>query len=507
MISRRSAIGATAGLAVASGLLATGSAGARPTSAASHWALLDNGLTGDLVLPGDAEYERARQLASAEFDSIYPQAVAYCETEADVSTCIRFAQDYDLPLAVRSGGHNYGGWSTCQGLVLNLTRMKQVVPGANEVRLGPGVQFVDISPQLSPHGLSVPGGFCPTVCPGGFISGGGTGWQFRKYGPASDRLLSARVVLASGSTVTASPSQHSELFWALRGGGGGNFGVVTDFRLAPTAVTRVGYYTLTWGWNDAQRAVAGYLDWAAQGSADLACSGVLRLADARPGTVPTFIVTGVHFGSMAELDAELATLIGLIGTAPATRAVQDLSYDKALMRVFGCEDKTVDACHFTGSSPDAALPRAAYVKNRGRMFTRVMPQTGIDAMLSAFDADRREGQLRVISLLGLGKNASLPAMDSSAWPHRDAQYSATITASLPPTLLTDQDKAAAGQWLDGVFNAVDPYSNQRSYINFPDPGLQDWANAYYGANLPRLSAAKRRYDPYGFFVFPQSVPG
>lgn len=509
MISRRNVLGATTGLAAAAaGLLGSGTASARSfvPSTSTSWASLEQALTGDLMLPGETGYEGARKLASAQFDSIYPQAVAYCETEQDVSTCLRFAQDNGIHLAVRSGGHSYGGWSTTEGLVLNLTRMKHVVAGASEVRVGPGAQFVDVVQQMAPHGLTIPGGFCPTVSPGGFISGGGTGWQFRKFGPASDRLRSARVVLADGRAVTASANYNADLFWALRGGGGGNFGVVTDFRMAPTSIQRVGHYTLTWTWNDAQRAVAGFLDWAAQASADLACGALIRMADARPGAVPMIIVSGVHFGTMAALEGELAALTGLIGTAPATRVVQDLSYDKAMMRVFGCEDKTADACHTTGSSPDAMLPRTTYIKNRGRFFNRTMPQTGIDQMLAAFDADRRAGQARVISLLGLGKNANIPAVDSTAWVHRDAQYSATITTTLSPSFMTDEDKAAGGQWLDGVFNAVDPYSNSRSYVNFPDPELQNWADAYYGSNLPRLSSIKRRYDPYGFFTFAQSIP-
>ncbi|MGW3521603.1 FAD-binding oxidoreductase [Streptomyces hydrogenans] len=508
MISRRTLLGAGAGLtAAASGIVTAASAGARTSSGTeAKWESLRASLTGDVVLPADTAYDGARKLASAQFDSIYPQAVALCETPQDVSTCIRFAQDQGIHASVRSGGHNYGGWSTTEGLVINLTRMNRVLPGAGEVRLGPGVQTVDVVPRLSPYGLTVPAGFCPTVCPGGFITGGGTGWQYRKYGPASDRLLSAEVVLADGRVVTASKTQHPDLFWALRGGGGGNFGVITDYRMRPTSITRVGHYTLTWTWDKAQAAIGGYLEWTARGSADLACGGVLRMPDARPGAVPVFVVSGVHFGSMEALDAELRTLSGLIGSEPATRVVQDLTYEKAMMRVFGCEDKTVDACHTTGSTPEASLPRTAYVKNRGRMFSRVLPQAGVDELLAAFDADRRAGQFRVVSLLGLGKNANLPAVDSTAWVHRDALYSATITTSLNGAYLTDEDKAAAGLWLDGVFGAVDPYSNGRSYANFPDPDLTGWADAYYGSNLAALGRVKSAYDPHGFFRFPQSVP-
>ncbi|MET9439359.1 FAD-binding oxidoreductase [Streptomyces sp. NPDC006610] len=510
MIKRRTLLAAGAGLTAAgASLAAVGTAEARPKRrryGTAPWDRLRASLTGDLVLPGDADYDRARLLANAQFDDIRPQAVVYAETSQDVATAMLFAQDHSLHTAVRSGGHSYGGWSTTEGLVINLTRLNRVHAGPGQVCLGPGVQAVDVLPRLSPYGISVPAGFCATVSPGGFLTGGGTGWQYRKYGPASDRLLSARVVLADGRIVTASKDRNADLLWALRGGGGGNFGVVTEFRMAPTPITRVVHYTLTWTWDHAQRAVPGYLEWSRQASADLACGGLVRLPDARPGALPTIIVSGVHFGTVEQLEAELALLTSLVGVAPATRAVQEMTYERAMMRVFGCEDKTVDACHTTGSNPEATIPRQAWVKNRGRMFSRVLPQTGVDEFLAAFDADRRAGQSRVVSLLGLGKNANLPAVDATAWPHRDALYSATLTVSLASSTPPAEERAAAESWLNGLFDAIDGYSNGRSYVNFPDTELSDYAHAYYGPNLPRLSGVKRKYDPYGFFTFPQAVP-
>ncbi|MBN3929578.1 FAD-binding oxidoreductase [Streptomyces verrucosisporus] len=504
MVKRRTLLGA-AGLAAAGGVLApAGGAAARPRR--TRWDRLEARLRGDLVLPGDDGYDRARQLASSRFDGIRPQAVVYAETPRDVAVSLLFAQHHGIHTAVRSGGHSYGGWSTTEGLVVNLTRMRHVAPAPGCVRLGPGSQSVDIVTALSPYGMSVPGGFCPTVSPGGFITGGGTGWHYRKYGPASDQLLSARVVLADGRVVEASEREHSDLFWALRGGGGGNFGVVTDFRMRPTPVTRVVHYALTWTWDDAGQAVPGYLDWVDSASEDLACGALVRLPDAGPGTLPVVIVSGVHFGTAEQLDEELGELVSLVGKAPATRMTQEMPYERAMMRVFGCEDRTADACHLTGSNPEATLPRQAYVLNRGRMFDRALPRTGVDSMLAAFDADRRAGQSRVVSLLGLGKNANLPSVGSTAWPHRDTLYSATLTVSLASPTPAPEDSQAAQSWLDGLFDVIDPYSNGHSYVNFPDTRLEDYADAYYGPNLDRLIRVKRAYDPYGFFTFPQAVP-
>jgi FAD/FMN-containing dehydrogenase len=510
MINRRTLLTAGAGLTATVGTLATvGTAQAGPRrrrAAGAPWDRLRASLTGDLVLPGDTEYDRARQLTNAQFDTIHPQAVVYAETPGDVATSLLFAQDHALHTAVRSGGHSYGGWSTTEGLVINLTRLNQVRVGENLVGIGSGALAVDALAQLSPRGLTVPAGFCPTVSPGGFVSGGGIGWQYRKFGPASDRLVSAQVVLADGRVVTADKEQNADLLWALRGGGGGNFGVVTEFRMAPTAITRVVRYVLTWSWDHAPRAVSGFLQWAKQASADLACGGTMVLPDAKPGAVPTFIVSGVHFGTVQQLETELAALTSLVGTAAATRAVEEMTYERAMMRLFGCEGKTVDACRTAGSNPEAVLPRQNWVKNRDRMFSRVMPQSAVDGFLAAFEADRRAGQNRVVSMLGLGKNANLPAVGAAAWPHRDSIHSATLTVSLGSAAPPAEERAAAESWLNRLHAAIDPYSNGRTYVNFPDTELTDYAHAYYGPNLTRLSEVKRKYDPHRFFTFPHSVP-
>ncbi|MBA0051246.1 FAD-binding oxidoreductase [Streptomyces sp. AJS327] len=506
MMNRRSLLAAGVGLSATAGVSVIGARPRPKPGSTVPWDHLASKLTGDLVTPGHDDYDRARQLASAMFDSIHPQAVVQAETARDVRTAMLFAQDNGVHTAVRSGGHSYGGWSTSEGMVINLTRLNRVRPGPDSVSVGPGALAVDIVSQLSPHGLTVPGGFCATVSPGGFFTGGGTGWLYRKYGPASDSLRSAQVVLADGRIVTASEDSHRDLLWALRGGGGGNFGIVTDFELEPARIPRVGHYTLTWSWDDAQRAVQGFLDWSVRASADLAADGILDLPDAKPGAQPVFVVTGAHLGTMKQLEAELAELVSLVGKEPATRAVEDMSYEKAMMRVFGCEDTAPEECRLVGANRHAAVPRQAWVKNRGRKFSRVLPSSGVDALLAAFDKDRRAGQSRAVSLLALGKNANIPSVDSTAWPHRDALYSGTLMVNLSDPTPDAEDRAAAESWVNDQFDAIDPYSNGRSYVNFPDVELTDHAEAYYGPNLPRLSEIKRTYDPHGFFTFPHAVP-
>ncbi|MFE7660017.1 FAD-binding oxidoreductase [Streptomyces celluloflavus] len=515
MIKRRALLTAAAATGLAApGLLATGAAGATgPAGAAGRvrsggipWEQLRAAVRGEVVLPGDAGYERAKQLASAQFDTVRPQAVVRCESARDVRGALLFTQDHDLPTAVRSGGHSFTGWSTGQGLVIDLSRMDRVRPSASTVHLGPAAQAVDVVTALAPLGLSVPGGFCPTVAPGGFVTGGGMGWHFRKYGPASDRLVAAQVVLADGRIVTASREHHRDLLWALRGGGGGNFGVVTDFEIAPTRERRVVTLDLTWPWALADRVLAHWQEWAAAAPADLAPRAGILLNDARPGAEPTVIVGGAHFGEQSELEALVAELTAAIGTPPTTRVIQERPYRDAMMRLFGCTDSSTAQCHLTGSNPEALLPRTTWVRHRSRMFGRPVPASGLAAMLGAFDAERRAGQYRWLGLLSLGKNANAPGAQDTAYVHRDAEFFAVYTVGLSSPQPEPEELSAALGWVGGGFAAMDPFSNGRTYVNYPDPDLPDWADAYYGQNLPRLSAVKRRYDPHGFFRSPHSIP-
>lgn len=511
MISRRRLLGtgATAAVAAAGLTAAAGGVQAQARRAVGghegKWEQLRRRVRGDVVLPDDAAYARARQLASAQFDHIAPQAVVYCESPGDVSAALAFAQHHGIGSSVRSGGHSFAGWSSSEGVVIDLSRLNRVRVTGSTVRVGPGAQAVDVLGALAPHGMGVPAGFCPTVCPGGFVTGGGMGWQFRKYGPASDRLVSAQVVLADGRTVTASHRENPDLLWALRGGGGGNFGVVTDFELAPTHEPHVVTFDLTWPWQQADRVLTAWQQWARTAPTHLAPRAGVLLKDAAPGAEPVVLVSGVSFGERSELDALLAELYGAAGSRPATEVVADRAYDKAMMRLFGCENDSLDQCHVTGSNPEALLPRTTWIKHRSRMFARSIPEGGITRMLAQFEKDRRAGQYRYLGVLSLGGNANDPAPGESAYVHRDAELFAVYSVGLASPQPAAEDLTAALAWSDGSFAAMDPYSNGRTYVNYPDPGLADWADAYYGTNLPRLRRIKHTYDPHGFFRFPHAV--
>jgi FAD/FMN-containing dehydrogenase len=502
MISRRELLRGglgTVGLAVLGGPLWT-------SHAATSWDRLRRALAGDLVLPGDPTYATALQLDNGFFDAIQPAAVAYCASVADVRACLRFAQDQGIATAVRSGGHSAAGYSTTTGLVLDVSRLNQVSVGAASVTLGPGAQGVDILAALTPAGLSAITGNCPTVCAGGYLQGGGIGPLARKFGVASDHVVSADVVLADGRFVHCSDHCEPDLFWALRGGGGGNFGVVTRFELLPTNTTRMVTFSLVWPGAQAASVIAAYLPWLRDASHDLTAAAALVNQNAAPGSQPIAVVSGGWLGGdPAGLTPLLDELVSAVGAAPLNRRVVDQSYHDALMAQYGCSTLTVDQCHRIGTDPTALLPRHSFVVERGRLIDDVLSDAAIGQAVSAFLADPVDGQFRVLSIAGLGGQINAVAESATAYPHRDAQFYVSFTTGLNSFMPTPDERAAAQMWADGGFAVAARYGDGQGMVNFIDPRLPDWRRAYYAGNYDRLVRIKRHYDPHDFFRFPQSI--
>lgn len=507
MLNRRSLIRAGSAAATA-GLLAGGVAGGpSPAVARPKWGRLRAALSGPLVLPGDADYERAKAMVLGQFDSVHPQAVAYCRTPRDVSVCLRFAQDHELPVAPRSGGHNYAGWSTTPGLIVDLSMMNGARPSGRTVRLGPGAQSVDAIAKLAPYDLQVLSGLCPTVCPGGYISGGGIGWGTRKYGLASDHLRSAQVVLADGRVVRADEENEPDLFWALRGGGGGNFGIVTEFEVAPVAIPSLINFTLTWPWEAAVDVIRGYTEWLPGGPDAWGSSLVAFMAESAPGAVPVLLIQGAYLGSEPEYHAARESLVSAIGRPAATEDTAELPFDQAAMQYYGCGDFSVEECHLVGNNPEAKLPRYHFAVDRGRLADHPLTAAAVRELLEAFEADRAAEQFRYLTFFALGGQANRVPADATAYVHRTSHYYIGYTVGLQVDEPEAGSRAAAQSWADKGFEVSDRYGIPENYVNFPDPHLADWRTAYYGANYSRLVRVKRDYDRYGFFSFGQSVGG
>ncbi|HEX9034535.1 MAG TPA: FAD-dependent oxidoreductase, partial [Streptosporangiaceae bacterium] len=251
------------GVAAGAGLLIPRAyPGSGPTSA--DWAALRRTLsTHELSLPGERSYRRARELFDPRFDALHPAGIAYCGKPADVSACLSFAVRFRLPVRARSAGHSYAGWSSVTGgLIIDVSRMRHFSVGTGAVTVGAGTDLISFYSQLAAHGLAVPGGSCPTVGLAGLALGGGVGVLSRQYGLTSDNIEAVEIVTADGSVLTCDPASHSDLYWACRGGGGGNFGIATSFTLRTRRLREVVLFFLSWPWSQASRVVQAWQSWA-----------------------------------------------------------------------------------------------------------------------------------------------------------------------------------------------------------------------------------------------------
>src|SRR5579875_2592329 len=512
------ALGATAGaLAACSGATtakkpsATASPSPSPTAIPAptdaDWAALANTLQGTLIRPGNSQFASASQLFNTRFDAVRPAAIAYCASPADAQACVAFARRFALPVAPRSGGHSYAGYSLpANGLVIDVTRMNaiSVDTNAGTATIGGGAFLIDVYSALASYGVIIPGGSCPTVGIAGLALGGGVGVLGRKFGLTSDNMLSAQVVTAGGRLVNCDATNNSDLFWALRGGGGGNFGIVTSFTFQTHPVSTLTLFTYDWPWSKAAIVFDAWQHWAPTAPDEL-WSNCLMLATTDKASDPIARVNGVYVGSPGQLDPLIQRLASDIGSAPSYSIIAANNVIDTMLIEAGCYGKTVSACHLPGQTPDGQVPRdTSYAKSD--YFISLLPQKAINALVNAISARQASSQF---GAGGFGFDANGGAInriasDATAFVHRDALFSVQYSANWQPS--DPSSLASANEaWVTQIWQAMRPYASGQAYQNYIDPYLNDWQQAYYGANLPRLRQVKATYDPHNLFHFAQGI--
>lgn len=436
-----------------------------------------------------------------------PAAIAYCQSTADVQTCLAFTQRFGVPVAPRSGGHSYAGYSTTTGLVLDVSRMNtiSVNAGAGTATIGAGARLIDVYAALAQQGLALPAGSCATVGVTGLTLGGGVGVIGRKFGLTCDNLLSAQIVLADGHALECDATRSPDLFWALRGGGGGNFGVVTSLLFQVHPVASLSLFTLNWPWRMAADVVDAWQSWAPQAPDEL-WSNCLLLTNSDKSADPIVRANGVYLGSVSSLESLLQQLTARVGTAPSSSYVSGAGLLETMMDEAGCYGMTVGECHLPSQNPQGRLQRDTFGA-KSDYFDSALSRQGIDNLVSAIAGRQSSSSLGSggIGLDAFGGAFNRVAADATAFVHRDALFSAQYSASWLPG---DPDSIVAANraWLNGAWQSMRQYASGFAYQNYIDPDLSDWQQAYYGANLPRLQRVKSVYDPGNFFHFAQSIP-
>jgi len=469
------------GTALAVGALPLADALARAAPPSGIFRELDHSLRGDVVQRGASGYDAARVVYDTRYDAVKPQAIAFCESVADVQKTVRWARKHNVHIVPRSGGHSYGGYSTTSGVIVDVSRLHAVsVAAGGHAAAGAGAQLLDVYTGLANRGRMIPGGTCPTVGIAGLTQGGGIGLSGRKFGLTCDHLLEATVVLADGSAVVVDGQHHPDLYWALRGGGGGNFGIVTRFVFRTHPAATVSTYSMEWPWSDAKRVVQAWQAFAPHAPDGL--SSVLNLsAVAGPGT-PHLTSAGQFFRSEQTLRSLLSPLLNA-GT-PTRFATTTRSF--------------LGAVHYWAGGGSGRSTFGA----KSSISTAPLSAAGIDALLQQIEDKRTSGTGSGIVLLdSWGGAINRVPKAATAFVHRDALFSMQYLA------YWDSGAAAAPNiaWLRRCFAALRPHVSSFAYQNYIDPELPNWQHAYYGSNLPRLRQVKRKYDPHNVFHFRQSI--
>eukprot|EP01093_Parvamoeba_rugata_P013988 TRINITY_DN444_c0_g1_i1.p1 TRINITY_DN444_c0_g1~~TRINITY_DN444_c0_g1_i1.p1 ORF type:complete len:464 (+),score=98.74 TRINITY_DN444_c0_g1_i1:1262-2653(+) len=440
-------------------------------------------LKGSLVLPSDENYDDTRQVYNAMIDK-RPGVFAMCKSIDDVIASVNFGRDNDILVAIRGGGHNGGGLGLCNdGLVIDLSGLKfvEVDSATNRVKVGGGNIWNEVDAAIHEHGLAIPSGMISTTGVGGLTLGGGVGYLTRKYGLTIDNLLEAHMVLADGSFVTVNATENTDLFWAIRGGGG-NFGVVTSFTFqAHELKTVIGGPTL-WPIEQVEEVMEWYNTFIHEASEDL--NGFIATMVIPESPFPEHLhnkkfcgIVWCYVGDPDKFDALFKPVLDL---NPVFAHVGEMPFP-ALQSMF-----------------DGLLPPGLQWYWRADFFNDLGPEVRAQHLKYGSKIPTPLSQMHLYPLTGA---ASRVGAEDTPWAYRDAKYAGVYIG-------VDPDPKNANKitkWSKDYQEALHPYSAGGAYSNFMMEEGQDRIKASYKHNYNRLARIKNTYDPNNFFSVNQNI--
>jgi FAD/FMN-containing dehydrogenase len=436
----------------------------KPPSGPIDLDVLRSKLSGALVTPNQSAYATARLSYDQAFDSRRPAAVAQCTSASDVQACVDAAAKAHSPIAARSGGHSYIGASTPDGaLVVDLAKLNSIaVHPDGTVTIGPGARLGDVYTALAAAGRCLPGGSCPTVGLGGLALGGGVGVLARKYGLTCDHLISASVVTADATTRTTDAAQEPDLFWALRGGGGGHSGITTSFTFSTVPAPELTVFFLQFPSGSAAAVFGAWQGWIADAQPEVWSNIAIST-----GSAPGASVAGCFVGTSAELAPLLDALVRHAGVQPGSRSATSMGYLNAMH-------------HFAGSSARQTFAATS----------RIIGAPLKDASSFVQACTRGTGTVVIVDAIGGNVGSLAPA--ATAFPHRSAL--ATVQVYRGTTVA---GYSSAVTEVTAVRDALTGVVGPGAYVNYLDTTTP--VEDYYGANLGRLRQVAGHYDPSGIF--------
>jgi FAD/FMN-containing dehydrogenase len=435
---------------------------------------------GELLCATDASYDTVRKVWNGMIDR-RPALIIRCTGVADVIAAVQFARTHDLLVAVRGGGHNVAGHAVCEGgMMIDLSRMKglRVDPVQRTAHAQPGLTLGEFDRETQAFGLATPMGFLSTTGIAGLTLGGGYGWLARSYGTASDNLRSVDLVTADGQCLTASATEHPDLFWGVRGGGG-NFGIVTSFEYQLHPVGPVLGGPVIYPFAQTKAVLQFHREFISMAPDAYTCYPALGTS---PAGEPVAVLRVCYHGPLEEGERVLRPLRAF--GSPIADLVRPMAYT-ALQSMY-----------------DAGWPSGIHVYWKSNALTE-LSDDAIDTMV-AHCANRPAPQCGM-ALGQLGGAMSRVGQDETAFNHRHVRYDfISAGACVDPA----QD-AACIQWARAFWEAMQPFSTGGVYVNYlgqeADEGVERVQAAYGPAKYARLVALKNKYDPTNFFRLNQNI--
>ncbi|NBI27918.1 FAD-binding oxidoreductase [Chengkuizengella marina] len=436
-------------------------------------------LTGKVIYPNDPAYQQARMNWNP-FTNAFPIVFVFAQQKEDVSNAVRWARENNVPIRMRSGGHSLAkDFSQVNGgIVIDVSEMRNIELDEKNgtavveagIRVGPLVKF------LAQKGVLAPFGDSPTVGIGGISTGGGITVVQRTTGLISDNILAATLVDANGDVVTVSENNNPDLLWAIRGGGGGNFGIITSYTFkVRSAPFQVGIYEITWPWEQLEEVINVWQRWSP--SVDVRLGSTLEVFSQSDGMLES---RGIFFGSQAELEKLLAPLTG-VGT-PTKVFVKEVTLPEAIEFWIPSEPLFSDE-NSTWSSTWAEL---------------ILPDEALKTIRSFLE--KATGTSNFFFLNSGGAMNQVPS-DETAFFWRNTKFYMEWNAKWTK----DAEAQKNIRLVQNTRTELSPYI-VGSYVNVPDLGIKNFGQEYYGNNFSRLQQVKAKFDPDNIFNFAQSIP-
>lgn len=449
------------------------------------WRQLASRLQGTLLLPDAGTFAERAAPWALQYAMTLPQGIAQCSSEADVQTCIQWAQENKIPLVARSGGHSYGGYSTTTGLLIDVSAMTNFAfnPSTGLLTVGAGARNRHIFEGCKDLGRAITHGRCLEVGVAGLVLGGGIGFDMRSHGYTCDRLRETRIVLADGRTLTCNENENADLFWACRGAGGGNFGIHTSFTFETFPVGQITVFDIKWTERIAETFAAIQL--MAQSAPNSLGLKVSIVAEKQLGaTVLTLSILGQLAGSIADLVALLTPIFAV--QQPTETTIRGEKYWDG-QKIISDEGK-----------PEYSHERSRFVKGQ-------LSDDAVQFILSSLKAWPGTSRAATWKYFLLGGEIDAKSPTDMAFIHRGYSMLSSIELEWNPSdgnaVITQNE-----QWLAQFHDQMEHYTTPYCYQNFIDPSQREYLQAYYGKNLPQLQTVKRKYDPTNLFRYPQSIP-